>query len=75
VSQWLNLLIEIGFRSERVEEPRSIDETVRARPDPLDAQVVDCLLHIQARKLLRATLQMCERLRVLFTGRISGVEG
>ena len=51
------------------------DETVRARPDMQDAQVVACFPHIRARKLLRATLQKCARLRVLLTGRISGVEG
>jgi hypothetical protein len=46
-----------------------------ARPDMQDAQVVACFLHIRARKLLRATLQTRAGLRVLFTGRISGVEG
>jgi folate-dependent tRNA-U54 methylase TrmFO/GidA len=75
VSQWLNLLIETGFRLERIEEPRPSDEIVRARPEVQDAQVVACFLHIGARKLLRATLQMRARLRVLFAGRISGVEG
>jgi len=51
------------------------DETVRARPDMRDAQVVACSPQIRGRKLLRATLQMRARLRVLFTSRISGVEG
>jgi folate-dependent tRNA-U54 methylase TrmFO/GidA len=75
VSQWLNLPIETGFRLERIEEPRPSDEIVRARPEVQDAQVVACFLHIRARKLLRATLQKRARLRVLFAGRISGVEG
>jgi hypothetical protein len=75
VNQWLNLLIETGFRLERIEKPRQSDETVRARPDLQDAQVVACFLHIRARKLLRETLQPRAGLRVLFTGRISGVEG
>jgi hypothetical protein len=60
---------------ERIEEPRQSDETVRARPDMQDAQVFACFLYIRARKLLRATLQMRAGLRVLFTSRISGVEG
>ena len=50
MSQWLNLLIETGFRIERVEEPRPSDETVRARPDLQDAQVVAYFLHLRARK-------------------------
>ncbi len=54
----------------RAEQP-----VCRARPEVQDAQVVACFLHIRARKLLRATLQMRARLRVLFAGRISGVEG
>ena len=75
MSQWLNLLIETGFRLERIEEPRQSDETVRARPNMQDAQVVACFLHIRARKLLRATLQTRAGLRVLITLRISSVEG
>jgi SAM-dependent methyltransferase len=50
VSQWLNLLIETGFRLEHVEEPRPSDETVRACPDMQDAQVVAYFLHIRARR-------------------------
>jgi ubiquinone/menaquinone biosynthesis C-methylase UbiE len=50
VSQWLNLLIDGGFRLERVAEPRPSDETVRACPDMQDAQVVAYFLHIRARK-------------------------
>ena len=50
VSQWLNLLIETGFRLERVEEPCPSDETVRECPDMQDAQVVAYFLHIRARK-------------------------
>jgi folate-dependent tRNA-U54 methylase TrmFO/GidA len=52
-----------------------IVSSVIARPDMQDAQVVECFLHIRARKLLRASLQMRARLRVLFAGRISGIEG
>jgi hypothetical protein len=37
VSQWLNLLIEIGFQLECIEEPRPSDETICAYPDMQDA--------------------------------------
>lgn len=50
ISQWLNLLIETGFRLERIEEPRPSDETVRACPDLQDAQIVAYFLHLRVRK-------------------------
>jgi len=50
ISQWFNLLVETGFRVERVEEPRPTDETVRECPDVQDAQVVAYFLHVRARK-------------------------
>ena len=50
VSQWLNLVIETGFRLERVEEPRPDDDTVRQHPNLQDAQVVAYFLHVRARK-------------------------
>jgi ubiquinone/menaquinone biosynthesis C-methylase UbiE len=50
ISQWLNLLLETGFRLERVEEPRPGDEVVTACPDLQDAQVVAYFLHIRVRK-------------------------
>jgi hypothetical protein len=50
ISQWLNRLIDTGFRLERVAEPRPSDETVRACPDMQDAQVVAYFLHIRVRK-------------------------
>lgn len=50
VSQWLNLLIDIGFLLERIEEPRPSDETVQSCSDMQDAQVVAYFLHIRARK-------------------------
>ena len=55
ISQWLNLLIDTGFRLERVAEPRPGDETVRACPDMQDAQVVAYFLHIRVRKPEQAT--------------------
>src|ERR671918_261958 len=33
ISQWLNLLLDIGFVLERIAEPRPTDETVQACPD------------------------------------------
>jgi ubiquinone/menaquinone biosynthesis C-methylase UbiE len=50
LSQWLNLVIDPGFRLERIEEPRPSDETVRACPNVQDAQVVAYFLHVRARK-------------------------
>jgi SAM-dependent methyltransferase len=50
LSQWLNLLIDTGFRLEKVVEPRPSDETVRACPDMQDAQVVAYFLHVRVRK-------------------------
>jgi ubiquinone/menaquinone biosynthesis C-methylase UbiE len=50
LSQWLNLLIETGFRLERIAEPRPTDETVRACPRLQCAQVVAYFLHVRARK-------------------------
>ncbi len=50
ISQWLNLLVDTGFRLERVVEPRPSDETVRACPHVQDAQVVAYFLHIRVRK-------------------------
>jgi ubiquinone/menaquinone biosynthesis C-methylase UbiE len=50
ISQWLNMLIDAGFRLERLAEPRPNDETVRDCPALQDAQVVSYFLHIRARK-------------------------
>lgn len=50
ISHWLNLLVDTGFRLERVAEPRPSDETVRACPKLQDAQVVAYFLHIRVRK-------------------------
>jgi ubiquinone/menaquinone biosynthesis C-methylase UbiE len=50
LSQWVNLLVETGFRLERLEEPRPSDETVAACPKLQDAQVVAYFLHMRARK-------------------------
>ncbi len=50
LSQWLNLLVETGFRLERTGEPCPSDATVREHPNIQDAQVVAYFLHIRARK-------------------------
>lgn len=50
VSEWLNLLVEVGFIIERLGEPRPSDEAVRQYPGLQDAQVVAYFLHVRARK-------------------------
>lgn len=50
LSQWVNLLIDTGFRLERLAEPRPSDETIRECPALQDAQVVSDFLHVRARK-------------------------
>jgi ubiquinone/menaquinone biosynthesis C-methylase UbiE len=50
LSQWLNAIVESGFRIERVEEPRPSDEVVLRCPALQDAQVVSYFLHVRARK-------------------------
>jgi len=52
VSEWLNPLIETGFRIEHVEEPCPSDETVRQCPKVQDAQVMPYFLHFRVRKPL-----------------------
>jgi SAM-dependent methyltransferase len=55
LSQWLNLMVKIGFVLERFEEPRPSDQTVGECPDMQDAQVVAYFLHIRGRKPLDVT--------------------
>lgn len=50
LSQWLNLIVEAGFKLKRIEEPRPSDETVKKCPDVQDAQVVAYFLHVRVRK-------------------------
>ena len=56
LSQWLNLLIEVGFTLERIEEPRPSDETVRECPRIQDTQIVAYFLHVLARKPSRSVV-------------------
>ena len=50
ISQWFNLLIDAGFRIERVEEPSPSDETVSKWPVLQEAQIAPNFLHIRVRK-------------------------
>lgn len=50
LSDWLNLLVAIGFGIERVQEPHASDDAVRACPDVQDTQVMPYFLHIRCRK-------------------------
>jgi len=59
ISQWFNLLVDAGFRVDRVEEPRPSDEAVRKCPHIQDAQVVAYFLHVRARK--PGTQSKCEQ--------------
>jgi SAM-dependent methyltransferase len=62
LSQWLNLLLGIGFILERICEPRPSDETVRKCPNIQDAQVVAYFLHVRARKPKEGLTVQSERL-------------
>jgi SAM-dependent methyltransferase len=50
LGEWLNLLVDTGFRLERVAEPRPSDEAVAACPGVQDAQVVAYFLQVRVRK-------------------------
>lgn len=50
LSQWFNLLVDVGFALERVAEPRPDDDTVRRCHHMQDAQVVAYYLHLRVRK-------------------------
>jgi ubiquinone/menaquinone biosynthesis C-methylase UbiE len=50
IGQWLNLVMEMGFRLERIGEPRPSDDIVRQHPRLQSAQVVASFLHVRARK-------------------------
>lgn len=50
LSSWMNLLVEQGFRIERMEEPRPSDEVVAEHPNLQDAQVAAYLLIVRVRK-------------------------
>ncbi|HOZ47639.1 MAG TPA: hypothetical protein PLO37_12920 [Candidatus Hydrogenedentes bacterium] len=50
LGEWLNMLVDTGFRIERIGEPTPDDRTVKECPAVQDAQVVAYFLHIRARK-------------------------
>jgi len=50
LSEWLNLLIDIGFRLERFVEPHADKETARKCPQVADTRVVAYFLIIRCRK-------------------------
>lgn len=50
LSQWVNLLLETGFRLEFMQEPRPGDDVVAQYPSLQDAQVVSYFLHFRCRK-------------------------
>lgn len=50
ISRWLNLLMEKGFRLERMEGPRASDDIVRQQPCLQSAQLVASFLYLRARK-------------------------
>jgi ubiquinone/menaquinone biosynthesis C-methylase UbiE len=57
LSDWFNLIINSGFLLDRVAEPRPTDETVAARPELQDAQVVSYFLHIRLLKGKKAAAE------------------
>ena len=50
LSQWMNWLIDAGFRIERVNEPFADDEAIRRCPDVADTRIVSYFLHVRVRK-------------------------
>ena len=50
VSQWVNMLIDAGFRLEAMREPTADDETVMRCPALQDTQVVAYFLHVRCRR-------------------------
>lgn len=50
LSEWLNLLMDVGFQLERFNEPRPTEEVMTKYPGLQDAGVVAYFLHVRARK-------------------------
>ncbi|MFW5870201.1 MAG: class I SAM-dependent methyltransferase [Candidatus Sumerlaeota bacterium] len=50
LSEWLNMIIGVGFQIEELREPRPSDETVAQCPELQDAQVVAYFLHVRGRR-------------------------
>ena len=50
LSSWVNLLLDVGFVVERMQEPYADDETVSREPHLADTRVVPLFLHVRCRK-------------------------
>jgi len=50
LAEWLNAVVDAGFRIERVAEPRADEETARRLPVVQDTRVVGYFLHVRCRK-------------------------
>ncbi len=50
LSEWLNAVIEIGFRVERIGEPSADEATASRVPAVADTRIAPLFLHIRARK-------------------------
>ena len=50
LSEWVNLLVDVGFRIERMVEPTADDEMVRRCPDVDDTRIVGYFLITRCRK-------------------------
>ena len=50
LSDWLNMIVDAGFRIERLAEPFAEDETAARCPAVRDTRVVAYFLHVRCRK-------------------------
>jgi ubiquinone/menaquinone biosynthesis C-methylase UbiE len=50
LSEWLNVVAEVGFSIERVSEPRANEETAKRVPAVADTRVAAYFLHVRCRK-------------------------
>lgn len=50
ISEWLNMVVDAGFRIERVAEPRPSEETARRIPQVADTRGVAFFLQVRCRK-------------------------
>jgi ubiquinone/menaquinone biosynthesis C-methylase UbiE len=47
---WINMLIDAGFRIERLHEPYASEDLAKRRPEVADTRVVGYFLHVRCRK-------------------------
>jgi ubiquinone/menaquinone biosynthesis C-methylase UbiE len=50
LSSWMNILAEVGFRLEQMQEPYADEETAKRCPDVADTRIVPLFLHARYRK-------------------------